>query len=54
MEPVEDNEDLVEAERGDKERVEEAAREGEDQSLWSDNMRPWENNNYEVIVIDSD
>ena len=54
MEPVEDHEDLVEAERGDEERVEEAAGEGEDQSMWSDNGRPCGNNIYEVIVIDSD
>ena len=54
MEPVEDNEDLVEAERGDEERVEEVAREGEDQSMWSDNRRPCGNNIYKVIVIDSD
>ena len=54
IKPVEDHEDLVEAEKGDEERVEEAAGEGEDQSMWSDNVRPWRNNTYEVIVIDSD
>ena len=54
IELVEDNEDLVEAERGDEERIEEAVGEEEDQSRWSDNMRPGGNNTYEMIVIDSD
>ena len=54
MEPVENNEDLVEARRSKEERIEEAARQLEDQPMWFDNVQPWGENNYEVIIIDSD